>query len=340
MLLENRTGQIEWLVAEGRSVHVCDHLGRNALHAMLDRPDFVGCCGSSDFDSPALYALPKLVAAGLNLDEPDGDGRTPLMLAAKHGRIKTFRYLLDAGADPYVIDHRGRTALTFGAGRDTNSQEIVKRLTDIGLQIGITEAIYTRNDFLDISDLIQSDLSIEIPDGYGWTPLAIYCKCGWDEGVRLLLQRGADVNALADENYTPLMAAPAGTSWYPIPKTWREFHSARPYEPRVKIVEMLLDAKAEVNPAPHEICGSPLDHAVAGKNVEAAKLIESGGGSHATTRYSEEPKVGWAYWRSERGEKSPEEIEFIKQWQLRQEAIARGEHVIETPKKKNKWRLW
>ena len=58
-----------------------------------------------------LLQLQRIVARGLDLDQGDYDQRRPLHLAASEGRLKTVRYLLSLGADPFVKDHLGGTPL-------------------------------------------------------------------------------------------------------------------------------------------------------------------------------------------------------------------------------------
>jgi len=57
--------------------------------------------------------LRGLLAAGLDPDAPDADGRTPLM---RYGRgIEDNRILLEAGADIRAVDLRGRNILWYQA---------------------------------------------------------------------------------------------------------------------------------------------------------------------------------------------------------------------------------
>lgn len=77
-----------------------------------------------------------LIAAGANVNARDGEGNTPLMLAAEKGRIKVFDALVKADADLYAVDNTGRSvlrravekiALDFGTDSE-NARSIVRKL--------------------------------------------------------------------------------------------------------------------------------------------------------------------------------------------------------------------
>lgn len=55
-------------------------------------------------------ALASRLAAGMSVDVRDAMGRTLLMRAAGAGQVDMVRRLLDAGADPRLVDSGGRTA--------------------------------------------------------------------------------------------------------------------------------------------------------------------------------------------------------------------------------------
>ncbi|WP_067832395.1 ankyrin repeat domain-containing protein [Actinomadura kijaniata] len=63
--------------------------------------------------------LPRLLAAGLDVNAEDGAGRTPLMPAVgDHGSPDVVRALLEAGARVDVADHLGNTLSVLIRGRD------------------------------------------------------------------------------------------------------------------------------------------------------------------------------------------------------------------------------
>lgn len=89
-------------------------------HAPLDAVDDKGL-------TPLLRALDatddnrmqvrKLVKAGANLEIPDGDGNTPLMVAAKNGNEEMVAHLLAAGAVMETKNKAGQTAWDLALAR-------------------------------------------------------------------------------------------------------------------------------------------------------------------------------------------------------------------------------
>ena len=59
--------------------------------------------------------LQLLVRAGCALDARDAEGRTPLLLAAKHGNVRAAHELLRLGADLGAVDAYGWNALHVAA---------------------------------------------------------------------------------------------------------------------------------------------------------------------------------------------------------------------------------
>jgi len=120
-----------------------------------------------------------LLGSGTHASSRDEEGATALMRAAQNGHPDVVAALLAAGADPNSRNNSGATALMWGVG----NPRVVELLLDHG---AIPDAK---------------------PDS-GHTALIIAAGSdGTSDVARLLIGRGADVNATALSSFTPLHSA-------------------------------------------------------------------------------------------------------------------------------------
>jgi len=89
-----------------------DH-GRNVLHL---------CAAEKETDS--LHKIEILLGHVMDLHARDKNGKTALHLAVKAGNLALTRMLLEKGADVFIQDNRGRTALMEAASLRYNSAMI------------------------------------------------------------------------------------------------------------------------------------------------------------------------------------------------------------------------
>jgi ankyrin repeat protein len=135
-----------------------------------------------------------LVKKGLDVNASSLDGVTALMIAASCGQSNMVKFLLDNGADVNFKGPLGCTALLMALERrpGRHSQSDKALLTTVSTLI----------------DHGAPDLNVR--DGRGFTPLWLATKQGEEDVVRILLDKGANVNMRAGEtDYTPLMQAVA-----------------------------------------------------------------------------------------------------------------------------------
>jgi ankyrin repeat protein len=228
-------------------------------------PDvFIGSADTGD-----LTAVKLFLSAGMNPNATDGEGSTALMHSAYKGHTSVVAILLKAGAD--VNQRKGsHTALLsaasgghidtvrvlLGKGPDaeaindafveavrTRHHDIVRLLANRGAkvsQVGSVAMMVVAADGWgdeEVSDSVKFVLDLGAdPNGKdkeGWTALLQAADSGYPSAARLLLDRGADVNAkcscpgILDGGWTPLMLA----------------IKVRSHE----VVETLLDRRADVN---------------------------------------------------------------------------------------------
>ena len=81
--------------------------------------------------------LKRLIAEGINLDKPDYNGKTALILAAYDGNEKIVELLIKKGAKVNEDDEDGRTALIY-AIYDGN-EDIVHLLIDNGAKVNVID---------------------------------------------------------------------------------------------------------------------------------------------------------------------------------------------------------
>jgi ankyrin repeat protein len=156
-----------------------------------------------------------LLARGADLHAPDGDGRGPLMNAAAGGSPLTLKLLLSRGADANLPlragYYKGQTPLHAAAG----SYERARVLVDKGArqqpdENGVTPAMTAAAANDRAYRLLGAKADVAQADKAGKT-LLMYAASGHADTVGSVLARGADARAAAKNGTTALHAA-AG-SW-------------------------------------------------------------------------------------------------------------------------------
>jgi ankyrin repeat protein len=98
------------LGGEGANEHTVERLIGEG--ADVNAPDVNG---NTPLMMAAIYGHPEsaryLINAGAKVDVATADGRTPLFEAARHGHLKTVRLLLAHGAQPNIKTADGRTPI-------------------------------------------------------------------------------------------------------------------------------------------------------------------------------------------------------------------------------------
>jgi ankyrin repeat protein len=227
-----------------------------------------------------LSALRSLLARGAepNVADPRG-GSTPLMHAAAVGSVESMKLLLDhkasvnaanaagltalmmsvtdidkvrlllaAGADVNVATKRGRTALMLAAASD-GSAPIVRLLmargadpkaVDVGKGTALHQAV-RGGDLATIHMMLDAGLGVNDASFGGFTPLMGAAFTGTVEGVKLLLSKGANVNAVSEDG--SFQKVKAGTIAL---GNWTALLAAATLG-SPEMIRVLLDARADVN---------------------------------------------------------------------------------------------
>jgi len=212
--------------------------------------------------TPLLYAAREgctecakaLVAGGADLNLPDPQRLTPLVLALLNLHFDLASYLIDAGADVNKWDLYGRTPLYMAADTNTlpvmgngsmvvlpsmdklTGLDVAKQLLDKGADPNIQ--LKRRPPYRNVPQDRGGDSILS----QGATPLLRAARAGDAELVELLLQHGALVDLPSNQGVTPLMAA-AGLEYGLRVTRGRN----RTTEGVLKTMQLLLDAGADIN---------------------------------------------------------------------------------------------
>ena len=165
--------KVRRLVEQGGNVNDVDHTfyRSTALH-------FAAMYGNSDICS-------LLLSRGANVSQTDENGNTPLHDAAYHHYVDICQLLVDHKADVTSVNTRGKTPLHTAF------------------------SLYRSNTPAVCRPLITNE-SVNVADRLGNRTLHIAARNGNIQTVQLLVDCGADVNALNGDGQTPLHTAVGG----------------------------------------------------------------------------------------------------------------------------------
>lgn len=124
-----------------------------------------------------LVTVQRIVERGATPDTADQEGNSLLMLAARNGHANLVTYLVSRKASVNARNRFGDTALMAAALK--GHIEVAKVLVGNGAEV----------------------------NSQGWAPLHYAAFENRAEMIKYLLQRGADKNAVAPNEFTPLMLA-------------------------------------------------------------------------------------------------------------------------------------
>ena len=174
--------------------------------ADIDRPDLRGA-------TPLLKAVKAgrrgvvrlLVRRGADVGRSDEKGVTPLAAAAFNGSDALVGLLLEAGAEPDPVDAFGQSPIVFAAARGFTA--IVGRLLDAGVDparryghdltalmwaAGYTDDTPAAEGVATTRLLLERGAPLDARDDRGMTALMIAAERGHPRVVDLLLEAGAD----------------------------------------------------------------------------------------------------------------------------------------------------
>lgn len=159
-----------------------------------------------------------LIRAGADVELAGFGGVHPLHLAAMAGQAKIVSILLKSGAKVDSLDNTGRTPLLSFASGDIRDVDTLKTLLDGGANPNLLDGLFHPLDYAAMNGrakvadlLIAYGANIDANDNFfGETPLHLAIFANTEvpvihlEVARLLIDRGADVNAKDKYGQTPM----------------------------------------------------------------------------------------------------------------------------------------
>jgi ankyrin repeat protein len=314
---ENHADAVRALVAHGADVNA-----RSALRELDQRQRRNGqsilALGSW---TPLMYAAREdaraaaaaLIAAGVDLDLTDPDGATALTIAIINANYDLAAQLLDAGADPNVVDSAAGMGplyaavdmhrLAIGHGRPNprpvgplDAADVAAQLLAHGADANarLTKPIMQRHH-------TGGDGAL----GEGATPFLRAAKSGDVEVMKLLLEAGADPMLTLPNGTTALMLA-AGRGWRNGSALAPSYDQGSEQE-AVEAIRLLLTLGLAVDAA-DEAGNTALHSAVTGRGSAAivGALLELGANPVAANAKGETP------FELAKTRASPEVVELLR----------------------------
>ncbi|XP_057721767.1 uncharacterized protein LOC130935873 [Arachis stenosperma] len=193
--------------------------------ALLDtiRKGKIPKSGNISVFSPLLFtaqagdaeALKTLVESGeFDLDYQDERGFSAVMVTALNGHAESFRLLVYAGADVKLCNKYGETAITLSK-LNQNCDLFEQVMLEFAIEKGNRNAcgFYAlhcaarRGDLDAVKLLTNKGYDVNAPDGEDYTPLMLAAREGHASICKLLISCGAHCNAKNSRGETPLLFA-------------------------------------------------------------------------------------------------------------------------------------
>ena len=204
--------EVTRLIQEGAYVNTVDEVRRSPLMS-----------AAKENLNPEVLRV--LIENSADINAVDKDGWTPLMLAVNYSlNLEVLQVLIEGGADVNATTKGGRTPLEIATTWDGSDFNIVRLLIERGADANtvqrlrgvkqrakkeVTDELLTVASYAnlwEVIQLVQEGADVNAVDEYGWTPLMLAAMDNPDSDVlRFLIDGGANVNAVDNNGWTPLM---------------------------------------------------------------------------------------------------------------------------------------
>jgi ankyrin repeat protein len=144
-----------------------------------------------------LETLKYLASLGLNLNQPDANGKTPIMYAYDKGAYALSQFLISQGVLPPPVSVQQQLSSACANGDTASVKALLQNGADPNTadengNYGLIEAAH--GQYYNVVDLLlKSGADINVADGAGLTALMMVCQNGNDTVARELITAGASV---------------------------------------------------------------------------------------------------------------------------------------------------
>jgi ankyrin repeat protein len=242
------------------------HLTKEGRAKSLDSGGFTALHYAVRENCRACVAV--LIARGADLDKPDPDGVSPLLLAALNANWDIAKLLIEAGADVRQWDIFGQSPLHAAIDRRSNNRPAPNDVPNETDGLSIVRMLLERGAYPNMQLFLRPAKQRGGALSRGTTPLIVAADNGDVEVIRLLLDHGAEA-ALPQANLQTPVSVLAGAN--------------APQERLVQALELLVEAGAELNvvASPHHLQrsrgGAPLHYAVRANNDKVVEALVAHG---------------------------------------------------------------
>ena len=156
----------------------------------------------------------KMIKLGLDINKPDDDGTTPLLVATIYDHLNVVEALLNEGVNMETVDDEmKKTALYWAA--EKGHLDILVALIEKGANVNHADdfkstplLMAAEEGHVDVvRALIDSGANIDNADNYDTTPLISAAQFGNTEVVRVLVDAGANIEHTNKDGKTALDVA-------------------------------------------------------------------------------------------------------------------------------------
>jgi len=211
--LDEDPDEIEaWLTSVDNNLSIFDLLVENIPQEIVRKNNYHFMVFKQAISEGHIEAIKKILDHKFDVNMQNGNGVTPLILAAKEGNTEVVELLIKTGSD---VNHKSiyETALmqAVSQGYKTTVKILLDNKADVNAQIHGGETamwhLIRKKDQATFDLLLEYGADINIKTRFGNTLLMEAVRLNDIDMVRLLISNGAEVNAVDELGESPLMKA-------------------------------------------------------------------------------------------------------------------------------------